>query len=135
MLTNVIKRNSLEKWMSRKKAVLLEVIKMSDKVLEKLRNKKLLELRRAMRKQDETQVSQQFEEKKQILLWKILSPRARQRLANLRLVKPEFTAELELELIQLAQQGKIPIPLSDEQLKQILTLLQRGKREIKIRRR
>jgi len=50
------------------------------------------------------------------------------------MVKPEFTEQLELQLIQLAQQGKIPIPLSDEQLKQILVQLQGRKRETKIRR-
>jgi programmed cell death protein 5 len=50
------------------------------------------------------------------------------------MVKPEFTEQLELQLIQLAQQGKIPIPLSDEKLKQILVQLQGRKRETKIRR-
>jgi programmed cell death protein 5 len=51
------------------------------------------------------------------------------------MVKPEFTDQLELQLIQLAQQGKIPIPLADEQLKKILIQLQSRKREPTIRRR
>jgi programmed cell death protein 5 len=50
------------------------------------------------------------------------------------MVKPEFTEQLELQLIQLAQMGKIPIPLSDAQLKQILIQLQSRKRETKITR-
>jgi len=63
-----------------------------------------------------------------------LTPEARQRLTNLKMVRPEFTEQLELQLIQLAQQGKIPIPLKDSQLKQILIQLQARKREPKIRR-
>jgi programmed cell death protein 5 len=50
------------------------------------------------------------------------------------MVRPEFTDQLELQLIQLAQQGKIAIPLSDEQLRQILVQLQSRKREPKIMR-
>jgi programmed cell death protein 5 len=76
-----------------------------------------------------------LEQQKQALLRNILSPEARQRLTNLKMVKPEFIGQLELQLIQLAQQGKIPIPLGDEQLKKILTQLQSRKRETTIRRR
>ncbi len=79
-------------------------------------------------------MEQQLEMQKQAILKSILSPEARQRLANLKLVKPEFTAQLELQLIQLAQMGKLPTPLTDEQLKQILIQLQAQRREIKIRR-
>jgi programmed cell death protein 5 len=75
-----------------------------------------------------------LEAQKQALLRQILSPEARQRLTNLKMVKPEFTDQLELQLIQLAQAGKLPIPLSDVQLKQILIQLQSRKRETKIRR-
>ncbi|MCD6445342.1 DNA-binding protein [Candidatus Bathyarchaeota archaeon] len=108
---------------------------MSDKELEELRRRKLLELqRRIAEEQRKAQAEQQLEMQKQALLRRILSPEARQRLANLKMVKPEFTSQLELQLIQLAQQGRIPIPISDGQLKQILMQLQANKREIKIRR-
>jgi programmed cell death protein 5 len=50
------------------------------------------------------------------------------------MIKPEFTEQLELQLIQLAQQGKLPIPMRDEQLKQVLVQLQGRRRETKIRR-
>jgi programmed cell death protein 5 len=50
------------------------------------------------------------------------------------MVKPEFTQQLELQLIQLAQQGRINIPLTDEQLKELLVRLQAGKRDYTIRR-
>lgn len=108
---------------------------MSDKELEELRRRKLLELqRRIAEEQRKAQAEQQLEMQKQALLRRILSPEARQRLANLKMVKPEFTSQLELQLIQLAQQRRIPTPISDGQLKQILIQLQANKREIKIRR-
>lgn len=108
---------------------------MAEEELEELRRRKLLQLQRRMaEEQKKAQVQQQLELQKQALLRSILTPEARQRLANLKMVKPEFTAQLELQLIQLAQQGKLPIPLGDEQLKQILVQLQAHRRETKIRR-
>ena len=108
---------------------------MSEDELERLRRKKLLELQREVaEEQQKAQVQQQLELQKQALLRNILTPEARQRLANLKMVKPEFTSQLELQLIQLAQQGKLPIPLTDKQLKQILIQIQARKREPKIRR-
>jgi programmed cell death protein 5 len=99
--------------------------------LEELRRRKLLALQQKMA---EEQRQAQIEQQKQALLRKILTPDARQRLTNLRMVRPEFTEQLELQLIQLAQQGKIPIPLTDAQLKQILIQLQAQRRETRIRR-
>jgi len=107
----------------------------SDDELEELRRRKLLALQQKFsEEQRQAQMEQQLELQKQTLLRKILTPEARQRLANLKMVRPEFTEQLELQLIQLAQQGKLPIPLADEQLKQILIQLQSQKRETKIRR-
>ncbi|MDI6690305.1 MAG: DNA-binding protein [Candidatus Bathyarchaeota archaeon] len=99
--------------------------------LEELRRRKLLALQQKLA---EEQRQAQIEQQKQALLRKILTPDARQRLTNLKMVRPEFTEQLELQLIQLAQQGKLPIPLTDAQLKQILIQLQAQKREPRIRR-
>ena len=108
---------------------------MTEKELEELRKRKLLELQRQIAEEKKSaQVQQQLELQKQALLRSILTSEARQRLTNLKMVKPEFTDQLELQLIQLAQQGKLPIPLADEQLKQILIQLQGHRRETKIRR-
>jgi programmed cell death protein 5 len=108
---------------------------MSEDELEKLRRKKLLELQREItEEQQKAQVQQQLELQKQALLRNLLTPEARQRLTNLKMVKPEFISQLELQLIQLAQEGKLPIPLEDKQLKQILIQIQARKREPKIRR-
>ena len=108
---------------------------MSDEELDEIRRRKLLAMQqRTTDEQKQAQVRQQLEAQKQALLRQILSPEARQRLTNLNMIKPEFTEQLELQLIQLAQAGKLPIPLSDAQLKQILIQLQSRKRETKIRR-
>ena len=108
---------------------------MSDEELEAIRRKKLSAYQqRASEEQKQVQAEQQMDAQKQAFLKQILSPEARQRLTNLKMVKPEFTENLELQLIQLAQMGKIPIPLSDAQLKQILIQLQSRKRETKITR-
>jgi programmed cell death protein 5 len=109
---------------------------LSDEELQELRRKKLTALQRQMTdEQKSAQAEQQMEQQKQSLLRSILTPEARQRLANLKMVRPEFTEQLELQLIQLAQQGKVPVPLSDEQLKKILVQLQGRKRETTITRR
>ena len=109
---------------------------MSEEELEELRRRKLLAMQKQMtEEQRNVQVAQQLEQQRQALLRSILTPEARQRLANLKMVRPEFTGQLELQLIQMAQQRKIPTPLSDGQLKQILIQLQSRKRETRIRRR
>jgi len=109
---------------------------MSDEELEELRRRKLSALQRQMTdEQRGAQAEQQMEQQKQALLRSILTPEARQRLANLKMIRPEFIEQLELQLIQLAQQAKIPVPLSDEQLKKILIQLQSRKRETTITRR
>ena len=108
---------------------------MSDEEVEDIQRRKMLELqRRISEEQRRAQVQEQVEVQKQALLRRILSPNARQRLNNLKMVKPEFAEQLELQLIQLAQAGKINIPVTDEQLKELLGRLQSQRREIKIRR-
>jgi len=107
----------------------------NEEEIEELRRKKLLQLQRTLaEEQQRAQVQQQIEVQKQALLRRILTPDARSRLTNLKMVKPEFAQQLELQLIQLAQQGKIAIPVTDEQLKEILVRIQSGRREFKIRR-
>jgi len=108
---------------------------MSEEEIEELRKRRLLELRRRLaEEQQQVQVQQQIEIQKQALLRRILASDARRRLTNLKMVKPEFAQQLELQLIQLAQQGRIDIPVTDEQLKEILVRIQSGRREYKIRR-
>ncbi len=108
---------------------------MSEEELDELRRRRLLELRRRLaQEQERTQRAQQIEVQKQAVLRRILTADARRRLTNLKIVKPEFASQLELQLIQLAQQGRVELPITDEQLKDILIRLQSRRRDIKIRR-
>src|SRR6266542_5868435 len=107
----------------------------SDEELEALRRRRLAEMQRASSDdQRRTQAQQQVERQKQAIIRRILTPEARQRLTNIRMVKPEFAEELEMQLIQLAQSSRLKGQVTDEQLKRTLEQLQGQKREIKIRR-
>ncbi|MCX8181656.1 MAG: DNA-binding protein [Candidatus Methanomethyliaceae archaeon] len=99
--------------------------------LELIKQRKLAEMQRKLA---EEELRQEQEAQKQNVLRVILTPEARSRLSNLKIVKPEFAEQLELQLIQLAQQGRLPVPLTDDQLKKILLELQSRKRDIKITR-
>jgi programmed cell death protein 5 len=72
---------------------------------------------------------------KEIILKQILSSEARLRLNNVKMVKPDVATTVENYLINLASQGKLRPPVSDEQLKQILLSIQQPKRDFKINRR
>ena len=63
-----------------------------------------------------------------------LTSEARQRLANVRMVRPDLANTVEEYVIQLASSGKLRSAVDDEQVKQMLAALQERKREIKIRR-
>jgi len=98
--------------------------------LERLKARKMAELQRKMEEEEERL---RREAERQAAMRVILTPEARQRLANLRLIKPELVAQLEEQLIQLANSGRIRLPITDEELKAILSKLT-SKRSIRIRR-
>jgi len=101
-----------------------------EKELERLKARKMAELQRKMEEEEERL---RREAERQAAMRVILTPEARQRLANLRLIKPELVAQLEEQLIQLANSGRIRLPITDEELKAILSKLT-SKRSIRIRR-
>lgn len=108
--------------------------------LEEIRRRKMLELQQRAQQQaaeaeKEEQLRQQFEMQKRQLLMKILTPEARSRLANLRLTRPEFVEQIELQLIQLAQTGQMRSKITDEQLKELLRRVSGKRRDIRIVRR
>ena len=63
------------------------------------------------------------------ILKQILSPEARMRLNNIKMVKSELSDLVEQYLIGMATQGKIHGQLTDDQLKQILLSIQQPKRD------
>jgi len=72
---------------------------------------------------------------RQRVLQVVLDAQARQRLMNIRLVKPELAASVENYLINAASSGRINQPLTDEELKQLLLRIQQPKKDFKIERR
>jgi len=63
-----------------------------------------------------------------------LTSDARQRLANVKMVRPDLASSIEDYVIQLVSAGKLKKAVDDDQVKQMLAALQEKKREIKIRR-
>ena len=63
-----------------------------------------------------------------------LTSEARQRLANVKMVRPDLAASVEEYVIQLASSGRLKSALNDDQVKQMLLALQGKKRDINIRR-
>jgi programmed cell death protein 5 len=109
----------------------------SDEELQRLREKRMLELQAQQSGQEELQRAQQeAEAQKQALMRRILTPEARQRLTNVKMVRPDFAEQLEVQLLQLAQAGRVKIPITDDTLKRLLTELQaqQQQRDIRIRR-
>ena len=72
---------------------------------------------------------------KEMILKQILSPDARLRLNNVRMVKPDLASLVENYLIGMVSQGKIHAQITDDQLRQILQSTQQPKRDFKINRR
>lgn len=109
---------------------------MEEQELDEIRRRRMLEMQqRLYQEQQQAQVQQQLEVQKQAILRRILTQEARQRLTNLKMVKPDFANALELQLIQLVQTGKAQTPITDVQLREILMRLQGQRREIRITRR
>ena len=81
-------------------------------------------------KQDDKKLTAQ----KEHVLKQILSPEARLRLNNIKMVKPELSDIVEQYLIGLATQGRMHSQITDAQLKQILISIQQPKRDFKINR-
>ncbi len=78
--------------------------------------------------------NKELSQQKEQILKRILSPEARLRLNNIKMVKSELSDLVEQYLIGMATQGKLPGQISDDQLKQILLSIQQPKRDFKINR-
>ena len=91
--------------------------------LENIRRRKLEELKQQAAQQQYAEHQQKdYMNKKYQIMRQILSPEGRQRLENIRIVKPQFAEQIELQLIQLYQSGRLrgATPLPDKEFKKIL---------------
>jgi len=107
----------------------------SDSELDEIRRRRLQELRRQLaEEQSQAQQQVEVEKQKQTVLRQILTTEARERLNRIRLVKPEFVDQLEIQMIQAAQSGRMKLPITDEQLKGLLSKLQTQQHAVRVRR-
>jgi|TARA_B100001750_G_scaffold239792_1_gene248404 programmed cell death protein 5 len=64
----------------------------------------------------------------------LLTSEARERLANVKMVKPEVAEVIENSIIQQASTGRLKRPMNDDELKAILHSMQQPKKEFKFKR-
>ncbi len=77
--------------------------------------------------------AQQLEKIKAQYLRTLMTPEARERLANIRMVRPNLAKQVEEYIIQLGLQNRLSHPITDEELKKILLKLQERRRDFRIR--
>ncbi len=106
-----------------------------DEELAEIQRRKLLELQRKLQMEEEMRRRQQQEAaRREALLRAILTPEARERLANVKLVKPEIAKIVEDNIIALVQSGQLQPPVGEDVVKQLLSAIyERTHREPKIR--
>jgi programmed cell death protein 5 len=109
---------------------------MEDPELEALRQRRMADMQQSGQQQaDSKERARQMEIQKQAALRQILTPEARDRMSNIRVANPEMAHMVEMQLIQLAQSGRLGGMISDAMLKDILVKIAPQRREITIERR
>ncbi|WP_350309079.1 DNA-binding protein [Ignisphaera cupida] len=104
----------------------------SDEV-EALLEKRYREILARRREEERRKRELEEEVRRQEILRTILTPEARERLSNIRLVRPEIARAVEDRLIALALQGRISQPITDEELKSILAeIYERTRKDFRI---
>lgn len=78
---------------------------------------------------------QQMQEALKLIMFQVLDSGARERLSNLKMVKPELALQLEAYLAQVYQAGQIKEKITEEKLVAILKKLSESeKKDIRIKR-
>lgn len=107
-----------------------------DPELEAIRQRRLQELLQSQQAAAaQQQQAEQIEAQKQSILRQIMTPKARDRLANVKLANPQLASAVENQLIRLYQSGRLQQEITDAMLREILQSMVPQHREIKIERR
>lgn len=105
-----------------------------DREEEEIKRRKLAEYRRMLEEAKAEEERRRYEAEREAVLRSILTPQARQRLSNIRIIRPEYAEAVENQLIQLVQAGRLTPPIDDSLLKKLLLELDRRlRREVKVR--
>ncbi len=100
-----------------------------------LREQRETKLRERMGKsKEEEETHSRMEEQLETMLNTILTPEARTRLTNVRLVNSEKYLQVGQALVVMARQGKISAKVTDDQLRQLLLQLTPKKKDMTIKR-
>jgi programmed cell death protein 5 len=111
----------------------MEVDALSDEELNELRRRKMAQLQQQAQAEEQAVQEAEIRAQRAAILRQILSPEARSRLSNLRMVKPSFAEQLENDLIRLASANRLPeLPITDKTLKTMLAQLAGRQRDTKI---
>ena len=106
-----------------------------DEELQEIKRKKLEALQQqAVGTEQQDEAQEQYEQLRQSVLRQIMTAEARERLARLKIARPEFAENVENQMIMLAQSGQLGGIITDEALVKILEKLTPEKREITIKR-
>jgi len=94
-----------------------------DEELEEIRRRKMAELQARAAEE---------EAEKAAILRVLLTPEARQRLANIKITRPAVAEAIENYIINLARSGNLRSQITDEDLREILQRVMPPKRDTKI---
>lgn len=100
-----------------------------DAELEEIRRRKMAELQQRIAAEE---AKRKEEAERAAVMRAILTPEARQRLANVKVARPDLAEAVERYLIQLAQSGRLRGQVTDDVLRELLERLTPKKRETKI---
>ena len=100
-----------------------------EKELEEIKRRKMAELQQqaAVQEQQE-EAKEQYDQQRQAALRQILTVEARERMARLKIARPDFAEAVENQLIMAAQSGQLRGVVDDNALVQILEKLTPEKR-------
>jgi programmed cell death protein 5 len=102
--------------------------------LEEIKKKKMQEMQQEAGGQEAQQAEAQMEAQLDSMLRSVLTPEAKARLSNIRLVNKELYLKVAQSLLYLAKSGQIQGKIDDAQLKALLEKARGQKREISIKR-